>query len=156
MEKELILYRNNYSNSNTPKANFSKNPKILQNDLIEKIESLTNEKNALEEQFFKATENLNKMKIESDKMNINYEEIYKLLEKYKSQNNILQRKIEFLEDNSENKENLPCNLPVNSPIVKTYSYEIEEKMMKKEKESSEYQIIIEVFIEYVILKLIYT
>ena len=109
MEKELMSAR--CSVPMTPSEDFhGKNNKIIQRNLMEKIEELSEERKNLEFDYHNLNENHNKVKIEVDKLTMKNEDLYKLLEKMKAQNVVLQQKLSMTQQNFENnKENVPQN-----------------------------------------------
>jgi len=107
LEKELIsqLKLNNGIGNTPSHEENNKNSKGLQRNLMEKIEQITREKNCLEQEYHDLNENNNKMKIEFDKLTMKQEDLYKLLDKFKSQNAVLQQRLMKNQQKLENKEN---------------------------------------------------
>lgn len=131
------------NNTGSPKffnENFQNQNLKMKNDFNEQIEKLTQEKNILEEQALKTNEGFNKLKIELDKMTIKQEELYKLLDRQKTQNLILQQTIDSYQNLNDNKENVPHNIFQNNGFN---SSKFEENQNKKE--YSEDQILLQVY-----------
>lgn len=106
LENNLITIKRNTPTASIIPDDFqSKNSKIIQKQLLEKIEKIGNEKICMEEENHNINENFNKMKIEFDKLTIKQEDLYKVIDRLKSQNTLLQQK------NNENKENITQNIP---------------------------------------------
>jgi len=131
LEKELITAK-----ISLPSRSFeeihNKDYKNIQRNMIEKIEIITEEKKNLEQEFHHLNENHNKVKIEVDKLTMKNEDLYKVLEKLKAHNIVLQQKLSFSQQNNENnKENIPQN------VLNLKKREISEDFSKKEDNSND-------------------
>ena len=112
LEKDLISNAkiiNTATNLPSQEDFHSKNSKGIQKNLLEKIDQIQREKNILEDDYQEINENYNKMKIEFDKLTMKQDDLSKLVDKFKSQNSVLQQKLSLTQQNFENKENISQN-----------------------------------------------
>lgn len=123
IEKELMNMRC-LPSPNSNDAFHHKNSKIMQKNLMEKIEEMTQEKRKMESDLQILNENHNRLKIEMDKLTIRNEDLIKLLEKSKSNNQ------KFSALTETNKENVPAN------ILNLKKRELSEEFNPKKEENS--------------------